>query len=93
MQQYAILARIIVQIEEAEVAHLPLEQRIPEDRHRVYTTHIQDRNCWSCRLALMYKPETGDGEWHCRVREVDFGVEIQAEDPNFLAEAGISSGI
>ncbi|KAF4225508.1 hypothetical protein CNMCM6457_008135 [Aspergillus fumigatiaffinis] len=93
MQQYAILARIIVQIEEAEVAHLPLEQRIPEDRHRVYTTHIQDRNCGSCRLALMYKPETGDGEWHCRVREVDFGVEIQAEDPSFLAEAGISPEI
>lgn len=93
MQQYAILARIIVQIEEADVAHLPLEQRIPEDRHRVYTAHIQHRDCWSCRLALMYKPETGDGELHCRIREVDFGAEIQAEDPNFFAEAGISPEI
>ncbi|EAW19713.1 uncharacterized protein NFIA_027870 [Aspergillus fischeri NRRL 181] len=90
MQQYAVLARIIVQIEEAEVAHLPLAQRIPEDRHRVYTAHIQNRNCTSCRLALMYMPETGDGEWHCRVREVEFAAEIQAEDPNFFAEAGIS---
>ncbi|GIK03827.1 hypothetical protein Aspvir_007901 [Aspergillus viridinutans] len=93
MQQYAILARIVVQIEEAEVAHLQLEQRIPEDRHRVYTTHIEDRNCRSCRLVLMYMPETGDGEWHCRVRDVDFSTEIQAEDPNFFTEAGITSEV
>ncbi|KAF4290227.1 hypothetical protein CNMCM8686_001399 [Aspergillus fumigatus] len=90
VQQYAVIARIIVQAEEAAVAHLPLAQRIPEDRHRVYTVHIQNRNCSSCRLVLMYLPENGDGEWHCRVREVEFAAEVQAEDPNFFAEAGIS---
>ncbi|KAF7161721.1 hypothetical protein CNMCM5623_007208 [Aspergillus felis] len=93
MQQYAILSRIIVQIEEAVVAHLPLEQRIPEDRHRVYTAHIENRNCRSCQLVLRHMPEAGDGEWHYRVRDVDFSAEVEAEDPNFFTEAGISSEV
>ncbi|RLL95859.1 hypothetical protein CFD26_104428 [Aspergillus turcosus] len=79
MQQYAILARILVQIEEAEVAHLPVEQRIPEDRHRVYEAHIENRNCRSCQLVLMYMSGAGDGEWHCRVRHVEFSSEIQGD--------------
>ncbi|GFF40668.1 NAD(P)H-dependent FMN reductase C4B3.06c [Aspergillus udagawae] len=90
MQQYAILARIIVQIDEEVVAHLPLEQRIPEDRHRVYTAHVENRTCQSCRLVLRRMPEADDVDWHCRVRDVDFATEVQAEDPSFFTEAGIS---
>ncbi|RHZ57991.1 uncharacterized protein CDV56_103603 [Aspergillus thermomutatus] len=92
MHQHAIIARIIVQIEEAEVAHLPLEQRIPEDRHRVYTARIENRDCRSCQLVLISMPEAADGEWHCRVRNVDF-TQIQGGVPNVSTGSGISSEI
>jgi hypothetical protein len=61
------LAKLVVDVEEANLQHLPLEQRIPEDKDRVYDSYQpDDLDPDKFLVVLTSKPYGPDGDWHFR---------------------------
>ena len=61
------LAKLVIDVEETNLQHLPLEQRIPEEKDRIYDSHRPDEQESNTSLVvLVSKPNGPDGDWHFR---------------------------
>ncbi|KAJ5990689.1 hypothetical protein N7522_010896 [Penicillium canescens] len=72
-RQYQI-AKLILEIEERHYQHLPVEERIPRDSHRVYEALIfptKGTYLDPCPVTIMMKPHGLQGPWATRVEYVE----------------------
>jgi hypothetical protein len=54
------IAKYNIDLEEAALAHLPVEQRIPEEKHRIYETPILDYGVYNpARVAFIWRSMDG----------------------------------
>ena len=72
-RQHLAIARRFMELEEAALAHLPVEQRLPAAHHRVYDAMIcreisSPSN--SCTVLFRSKPHGIDGPWEHRWEQV-----------------------
>ncbi|KAI2829288.1 transcriptional regulator family: Fungal Specific TF [Aspergillus niger] len=70
------IAQLVMELEEANMSSLDVQERVPVDRDRIYETVIsctQAENLRSTRqVILLSKPNGPDGAWLTRVRFVDW---------------------
>lgn len=59
------VAQLVLQIEEARLTSLPVEQRIPEARDRIYeAVSTEETPLNPTLIILLSKPDGPDSEWH-----------------------------
>ncbi|PYH67875.1 Zn(II)2Cys6 transcription factor [Aspergillus vadensis CBS 113365] len=70
------IAQLVVDLEEANLSSLDVQERVPEDRDRIYETvpsctQPDDLRC-TRQVVLLSKPNGPDGAWLTRVRFVEW---------------------
>ncbi|PKY00316.1 hypothetical protein P168DRAFT_330530 [Aspergillus campestris IBT 28561] len=61
-KENSAIATYTMELEEAFLAHLPVEQRVPEEQHRLYETRTMDVGlCNPCPVEFVWRSKDGTG--------------------------------
>ncbi|KAK2754020.1 hypothetical protein FQN54_007189 [Arachnomyces sp. PD_36] len=69
-EKYAV-AKFNMELEEESLVHLPVEERVPDERHRFFETQIYEEGAHNpCEVVFLTAPENPGDEWGRRFEKV-----------------------
>lgn len=72
-KRFLKVAQLVIDLEEKDMMSLPVEERIPTDKQRVYETMgVDEKETSPSQITILSKPHGWDADWDCQTKWVDW---------------------